>query len=507
MSSRKKTSSPTRAASESTSNHSIPTVEVGLVGNSPQRSYLPQNLLPHLSHLAPDPMASRDMAPDHRASPDPMVRRGVSMKVTAKEKSSSNLHASPAKQQAPVRQTGARHDRSHSTTVAKSRFTPVEYLPPLPNLDAEVLASTKPAGKPLHPTARAKSVGGHVRKESYNTRTRAQQQPPLPNVMAGQNSDELVGGAPASDGFFDDITIDDLEHQEVPQLSDAEIIDQFNSARPNSMPSIEYPKTLFLKGFFSVQTTSTKPLPVIRYNIIRVLSQLGVKFQEVKGGFVCVHTPSVSKNSPEGSANATIASTNEEEEKLYGDAFKSTSSSIEGYHHEPEENRTPVRQASLHLQPQTLSPSNVKTHRSSNSVGHRRKISIGSSILNRKKNGSQTLMPPNTPASAKIRLLDDDYEDYDESRFTEDDSLDSLGGIMVGGGSDMLVSSRLEQRANHKHTTSNAGAKPKKSPLKFEIHVVKVPLVGLYGVQFKKILGNTWNYKTLAGQILNELNL
>ena len=103
--------------------------------------------------------------------------------------------------------------------------------------------------------------------------------------------------------------------------------------------------------------------------------------------------------------------------------------------------------------------------------------------------------------------MDDDYEDYDESRFTEDDSLDSLGGIMVGGGSDMLVSSRLEQRANHKHTASNAGAKPKKSPLKFEIHVVKVPLVGLYGVQFKKILGNTWNYKTLAGQILNELNL
>lgn len=496
MSSRKKTTSPTRNTSESASNHSIPTVEVGHVGaasNTPQRSYLPQN-------LSPEPVASTQ-------SPDPMVRRGVSMKVTAKEKSSSNLDASPVKQQAPAqRQPGPRHDRSHSTTVAKPRFTPVEYLPPLPNLDAEVLSSTKPAGKSLHPTARAKSVGGHVRKESYNSRSKTQQQPPLPNVMAGQNSDELVGGG-RDDGFFDDITIDDIEHQIVPQLSDREIIEQFNNAKPNSMPSIEYPKTLFLKGFFSVQTTSTKPLPVIRYNIIRVLSQLGVKFQEVKGGFVCVHTPSLSKISPEGSANATIASTNEEEEKLYGDAFKSTSSSIEGYHHEHESERTPLRQPSLHLQTQALSPPSVKTHRSSNSMGHRRKISIGNSILNRKKNGSQTLMPPNTPASAKIRLLDDDYEDYDDSRFTEDDSLDSLGGIMVGGGSDMLVSSRLEQRVNHKHTASNSGAKPKKSPLKFEIHVVKVPLVGLYGVQFKKILGNTWNYKTLAGQILNELNL
>lgn len=103
----------------------------------------------------------------------------------------------------------------------------------------------------------------------------------------------------------------------------------------------------------------------------------------------------------------------------------------------------------------------------------------------------------------------------------------------------MLISSKIEHRANHQRTTSAASAASaasnssqqyqqyqqqqqqqrrsggggagtsgsSKSPLKFEIHIVKVPLVGLYGVQFKKLLGNTWNYKTLAGQILNEMNL
>ena len=58
-------------------------------------------------------------------------------------------------------------------------------------------------------------------------------------------------------------------------------------------------------------------MPVIRYNIINVLSKLGVKFQEVKGGFVCMHTPSVQHSH---------SNELDEENKLYGDAFKSKSS-------------------------------------------------------------------------------------------------------------------------------------------------------------------------------------
>ena len=157
---------------------------------------------------------------------------------------------------------------------------------------------------------------------------------------------------------------------------------------------------------------------------------------------------------------------------------------------------------------------------STGSGGHRRKFSIGNSILGtyRKRNGSQVNMPPNTPATARVGKGlypdDEDYDydtgskerDYDETG--DDVSVDSLNGMMIGGGSDMLVSSRIEHRARHQHSASiSSASRGKKSPLKFEIHIVKVPLVGLYGVQFKKLLGNTWNYKTLAGQILTELNL
>ncbi len=475
---------------------------------------------------------------------DPMVRRGVSMKITAKEKLSGlRVNLVSPKRQLPKKVVESepqhlkvdtskpvadetRHTRAASaaTTTDNQKFqgfVPVEYLPPLP---ANKLAPAKDARK-MHPTARAKSVGGHLRKELYSQRNpgAATQHPPLPNSLAAQNSDEII------DAYFDDVTLDD--YQEVPPaLTEEQIIDQFNHAKPGTMPSIEYPKTLFLKGFFSVQTTSTKPLPVIRYNIIRVLTKLGVKLQEVKGGFICSHNASYQD---------PVVPKTTQEERLYGDAFKLTSSLIEKSVsasaeagvppriRTPDQEKTVARQPSLHFNPQTLSPTDeFRSHRSSNSVsgsGHRRKFSVGQLFLNsyRRKNGSQVAMPPNTPASSKVvrGMYADDADEHelehDSSRqFADGDSVDSMNGLMIGGGSDMLVSSRVEQKARHQHSSSNASSTAphatshaSKSPLKFEILVVKVPLVGIYGVQFKKILGNTWNYKTLAGEILNELNL
>ena len=52
-------------------------------------------------------------------------------------------------------------------------------------------------------------------------------------------------------------------------------------------------KPVFLKGLFSVSTTSSKPLYTIRADIIRVLKQLGVDYTEIKGGFSCRHSPSI----------------------------------------------------------------------------------------------------------------------------------------------------------------------------------------------------------------------
>ena len=517
---------------------------------------------------------------------DPLVRRGVSMKVTAKERSDSRADAKNEKLSFRDRvpktesQSHKSHSRSHSTTGKSHGYIPLEYLPPLPNINAAQIrteaqtdASQASEEKPshlqvntgFHPTARAKSLGLHARKDSSYYRGE-KNRPALPNAMAAQNSDEGVDVHTENNevGTFDDVTLDEKSISRIPQLSEAQIIDQFNHAKRNSMPSIEYPKTLFLKGFFSVQTTSTKPLPVIRYNILRALSNLGVKYQEVKGGFLCVQTTMMPQKEITSGDNVTpTASTiideyrldlNSEEKRLYGDAFELSSGSFQKLKDDNERVKTPEQELAPMQIPQIITPQQpsssqlsrhgsqhgagaslvgspttyVKGHRSSNSMnlGHRRKFSIGQTFLQnyKKKNGSQSLMPPNTPAAAKINKIlsgsgEVDDGDLDEEtlahmrKLSYDDSMDSVNGELNAGGSDMLVSSRIEQRARHQRSNSvfseeDAQKKAmRKTPLKFEINIVKVPLVGLYGVQFKKTLGNTWNYKTLASQILEELNL
>ena len=82
--------------------------------------------------------------------------------------------------------------------------------------------------------------------------------------------------------------------------------------------------------------------------------------------------------------------------------------------------------------------------------------------------------------------------------FSDDFSCDSFGGSTErhgaqGGGSDMLG-----------YTATNSSVR---TPLQFEIYIVKVPILSLHGVQFKKMTGNSWQYKNLAGKILAELKL
>ena len=45
------------------------------------------------------------------------------------------------------------------------------------------------------------------------------------------------------------------------------------------------------------------------------------------------------------------------------------------------------------------------------------------------------------------------------------------------------------------------------APVRFEIDIVRMPLLALHGVQFKKITGDVWQYKAIAQEILGQLRL
>jgi hypothetical protein len=52
-------------------------------------------------------------------------------------------------------------------------------------------------------------------------------------------------------------------------------------------------KPAYLKGLFSVSTTSTKSLTVLSKDIESVLLRLGIKHRRIRGGFECIYVPSI----------------------------------------------------------------------------------------------------------------------------------------------------------------------------------------------------------------------
>lgn len=503
--------------------------------------------------------------PKHLMSPqqDALVRRVGSLKLT--KKSPFDTPEKPTVTDNSLIAPTNKANKSHNRTVS-AYAGPAEALS---SGDAKVgpgaNASKLPASatKKFHPSARAKSVGHAARRHPSGF---------VPNE--GSENPNALPPLPTDlndDAFFDDVTLDDYSPTDKPslvtsntssnqqggarlgelantELSETQILAEAARAPEGSMPSIEYPRSLFLKGFFSVQTTSTKPLPIIRANVISVLTKLGVKFTEVRGGFICVHTPSIEQPSQVPDVKITKADDFAQEDQSLKSSKSSSGDSAANQNQETTRVHSLERKATNDGNNSLGEDTFDQLSTPSSKGGHRRKFSIGGSILGsyRRKNGGSAPPIPPTPVAATR---------YDSSQMaaspsagtsnqgassshTDYDSSASLDSLNAGeGGSDMLVSSRIEQnkartpstsggqsgqailndnadtnatiteKKQHEQQHVSSQASKARTPLKFEIHIVKVPLVGLSGVHFKKVLGNTWMYKALAGQILSELNL
>lgn len=229
----------------------------------------------------------------------------------------------------------------------------------------------------------------------------------------------------------------------VPEETDQEMADNSGVSRDH-LDSAENVKPVLLKGLFSVSTTSTKSVQAIRADIIRVLKQLNLEYTEVRGGFRCKYMPSIDL-------------------KKVVDV--------------------------------PLSSQNMQTPGSS----HRRRISFGGFNLgggndrDRDRNDYKDVerLPHTSRGSRKQTSGDRSYTNSDAS----DESLphDTQGG-----------SSRRAIGETSTHVQSDLGGS---MILEFEIFIVKVPLLSLHGIQFKRLSGGTWQYKNMADQILKELRL
>lgn len=239
-----------------------------------------------------------------------------------------------------------------------------------------------------------------------------------------------------------------LRTADVPEETDQEIQDEIEaentgtgSGSPNGM------KPVYLKGLFSVSTTSSRPLKVIRADIIRVLRQLGVDFKEIRGGFSCRHAPSIDmgRSPPDESATGAAA--------------------------------------------QPLSPP-------SDGTGHRRKISFGAFRKDTSRDDFRT------PRSARGGIRD---QQASNTASEDDNSEDEVMTPHHASGQGRGAAAR--PRAAGETSTHVQNDLGDNMVLRFEIFIVKVPLLTLHGIQFKKVDGGTWQYKNMAQTILNDLRL
>ncbi|KAI1141285.1 hypothetical protein F5Y05DRAFT_371927 [Hypoxylon sp. FL0543] len=335
----------------------------------------------------PSRLRSGSSQPQHRDLLSPPLSAGGNLSGTSNKGLGRSTSVSSAEFRRRPFGSANRITKEPPPTSGSDQSAATDKLPPEP----------KSALNPRAASMRARPLG-HARRESIQARRMRRE------------------GARAAD---------------VPEETDQEL----GEASGNSAERLddsELAKPVFLKGLFSVSTTSTKSVPAIRADVKRVLKQLGVEYTEIRGGFSCRHTPSIDL-------------------KKGGD--------------------TPG--------------SPVPT------PGHRRRFSFGiRTDRERDEVREMDRVPPTprTPGRAPVDRSDS------ASEVSDPESL----------GRDPTSSSRRVPGETTTHVQSDLGGN---MVLAFEIFIVKVPLLSLHGIQFKRMEGNTWQFKNMADHILKELRL
>jgi len=292
-------------------------------------------------------------------------------------------------------------------------------------------------------TSRAKSLG-HARKESIQQRRMKRAQA----ANAG-------------------------EHLNVPEETEADLAKE--SAREDTDVEAPTVQPVVLKGLFSVSTTSSKPLSFIQRDIVRVMNARGLEWEEIRGGFLCTHWPALDRN---------VAAR-------------------EGKHNLHDENVSP-----------TLSPPPGATGEGGKQ--HRRKISFNALKGNSTDRDREEFLRAGAGAGSKSPRSPNDATaavefETNPGGANADDHTDTSD---IDASGPKPTHQRLQKpsaygRARNPgetstHVRDDVG---ENSPLKFEILVVKIPIIGLHGVQFKKVEGNMMHYKNMAQEILKALKL
>lgn len=179
-----------------------------------------------------------------------------------------------------------RHSRTQSTDAAMAPAPGPSKSEKLRKKKTSTTEGTNETGLG-HKVNKLLSRAGSTNLNEHHHQQQQQQRRPRQATVSGTN--------PVAEGRV--VATGKAPAQALPELAQEQKHDPQMFPAASSVPSQgtadETVKPVFLKGLFSVTTTSTKHPSVIRADLIRVLERTGVKWREGKGRFECVHMPSI----------------------------------------------------------------------------------------------------------------------------------------------------------------------------------------------------------------------
>ncbi|TFY69042.1 hypothetical protein EVJ58_g628 [Rhodofomes roseus] len=328
------------------------------------------------------------------------------------------------------------------------------------------------AGPALFATA-VGSVGRHRRPSTgYATDFRK----PLTDRLFGRTDEEDEGA----------------EEQDDPASPDAA------SARPDDGTGDEREfKPVYLKGLFSVATTSTKSPAAIKADIRRVLDRMQVQYRETKTGFECIHMPSIDMTSVQAAPRSPDlrhrkrgSNGSDETGTTRRSVARKTSKLSFGTNRSAKDKEKTPETKEKELPSRPSGGTILSATASSASSSFFQVSSDAHKNAPQENVRSESPLPtddttPRPTSPTKSKILPPIPRDFAAS------PQPTLGALPTGEVAPEVFES----------LGANSLA------VRFEINVVKVPWLPLHGLQFRRSGGDGWQYGMLARRVLTELKL
>ncbi|KAH9173166.1 hypothetical protein EDB89DRAFT_742828 [Lactarius sanguifluus] len=277
-------------------------------------------------------------------------------------------------------------------------------------------------------------------------------------------------------------------------------------------------KPVFLKGLFSVATTSTKPPATLKTDIRRVLDRMQVQYRETKTGFDCIHLPSIDISSLQDPPTTPTPSPRKHRKQGSGGSGDSGGTT-----------KRIVRKASK------LSFGVRGKDKDKDRVGETSLNGTTSSHNDKEKEKEKEKELPSRPSGGGTGPPATTFNATQSSGSSSFFNVSSNAPTVHADDNPPASSLHPEDSPRRSHSPARSknlppiprdfGAAPQPFPtgevdrevfesvgrntlsVRFEINIVKVPWLPLHGIQFRRAGGDGWQYQMLARRVLTELKL